>query len=208
MSRSRAGCATCKRRHRKCDETKPTCRACKAQNLKCEGYDVILRWGSGIASRGKFAGASQPTQSSSPGDEQAEPIPVSVKKDRKRRTSQVARQGGYHAQHQMNLAPQPLTIAARSSASPPTASTDGQQSSPGSSIGSLGADGSYRTSSALESPPAFPAGPMLPTSDDVLLPSQGRLTFGKRGSISAEQDRLLFQECKSDTGLSHNIFEP
>lgn len=60
MSRSRAGCATCKKRHRKCDETRPVCLACKAQGLKCDGYDVILRWGAGIASRGQFAGASSP----------------------------------------------------------------------------------------------------------------------------------------------------
>ncbi|KAJ4327288.1 hypothetical protein N0V84_002301 [Fusarium piperis] len=51
MSRSRSGCATCKRRHRKCDETKPSCLQCQAQNIACEGYDLVLRWDAGIPSR-------------------------------------------------------------------------------------------------------------------------------------------------------------
>ncbi|KAF7592237.1 hypothetical protein BBP40_000509, partial [Aspergillus hancockii] len=37
--RSRAGCITCKLRHVKCDEAKPTCSLCKQAGYKCEGYD-------------------------------------------------------------------------------------------------------------------------------------------------------------------------
>ncbi|TIC92646.1 Transcriptional regulatory protein moc3 [Colletotrichum higginsianum] len=60
MSRSRSGCLTCKRRHRKCDETRPDCLQCLGQGVECGGYRTILRWGSGIASRGRFAGAPAP----------------------------------------------------------------------------------------------------------------------------------------------------
>jgi hypothetical protein len=60
MSRSRNGCSTCKRRHRKCDETKPTCRECQKNNLDCEGYALKLQWDVGVASRGKLTGSSLP----------------------------------------------------------------------------------------------------------------------------------------------------
>ncbi|KAJ9426123.1 amidohydrolase family-domain-containing protein [Fusarium oxysporum] len=60
MSRSRTGCSTCKRRHRKCDETKPTCLECQKNNLTCEGYALKLQWDVGVASRGKLTGASLP----------------------------------------------------------------------------------------------------------------------------------------------------
>ncbi|WYZ41225.1 hypothetical protein EsH8_V_000120 [Colletotrichum jinshuiense] len=60
MSRTRSGCLTCKRRHRKCDETRPDCLQCLGQGVECEGYNTVLRWGAGIASRGRFAGASAP----------------------------------------------------------------------------------------------------------------------------------------------------
>jgi hypothetical protein len=60
MPRSRNGCTTCKKRHRKCDETKPSCQECKKKKLKCEGYDLKLQWDVGIASRGKLTGASLP----------------------------------------------------------------------------------------------------------------------------------------------------
>ncbi|KAI0157799.1 hypothetical protein GGR57DRAFT_460931 [Xylariaceae sp. FL1272] len=35
----RTGCITCKRRHVKCDEGKPTCAECKRVGLACEGYN-------------------------------------------------------------------------------------------------------------------------------------------------------------------------
>lgn len=60
MSRSRSGCATCKRRHRKCDETKPSCLQCQAQNIVCEGYDLVLRWDAGIPSQRRSAGTLIP----------------------------------------------------------------------------------------------------------------------------------------------------
>ncbi|KAH7177260.1 amidohydrolase family-domain-containing protein [Fusarium sp. MPI-SDFR-AT-0072] len=56
----KTGCSTCKRRHRKCDETKPTCLECQKNNLTCEGYALRLQWDIGVASRGKLTGASLP----------------------------------------------------------------------------------------------------------------------------------------------------
>ena len=34
----RTGCITCKRRRKKCDEGKPTCRTCLKSGTECEGY--------------------------------------------------------------------------------------------------------------------------------------------------------------------------
>jgi hypothetical protein len=60
MPRSRNGCTTCKRRHRKCDETKPACRECQKHKLQCDGYGIKLQWDVGVASRGKLTGAALP----------------------------------------------------------------------------------------------------------------------------------------------------
>ena len=60
MPRSRTGCANCRKRKRKCDETWPQCRACRDRKLSCGGPLTRLRWGCGIASRGRFAGAATP----------------------------------------------------------------------------------------------------------------------------------------------------
>ncbi|RHZ64922.1 uncharacterized protein CDV56_106904 [Aspergillus thermomutatus] len=38
VSRSRAGCLTCKIRRVKCDEEKPSCRRCRSTGRKCDGY--------------------------------------------------------------------------------------------------------------------------------------------------------------------------
>ncbi|KAK7441502.1 hypothetical protein Landi51_10155 [Colletotrichum acutatum] len=62
MSRSRSGCLTCKRRHRKCDETKPECLQCLGQGIKCAGYNVVLRWDAGIASRRRYTRAPEPAE--------------------------------------------------------------------------------------------------------------------------------------------------
>lgn len=43
--RSRKGCWTCKERHKKCDETRPTCRRCTVAGIACGGYDLQLTWG-------------------------------------------------------------------------------------------------------------------------------------------------------------------
>lgn len=44
--KSTTGCATCKIRKVKCDETRPSCRRCEATGRKCEGYvvDRIESW--------------------------------------------------------------------------------------------------------------------------------------------------------------------
>ncbi|RAK95302.1 Zn(II)2Cys6 transcription factor [Aspergillus ibericus CBS 121593] len=64
--RTHQGCWTCKARRRKCDRARPTCQACRDRGLACEGYEIRLQWGTGIASRGRFTGADAPVQSSIP----------------------------------------------------------------------------------------------------------------------------------------------
>ncbi|RAK77916.1 Zn(II)2Cys6 transcription factor [Aspergillus fijiensis CBS 313.89] len=64
--RSHHGCWTCKARRRKCDRTRPNCQSCIQRGLQCEGYEVRLRWGAGIASRGRYTGAEEPIETSVP----------------------------------------------------------------------------------------------------------------------------------------------
>ncbi|RGP60225.1 arginine metabolism regulation ii [Fusarium longipes] len=42
--RSRAGCATCKAKHTKCDETRPECLRCTRKGVKCGGYWKEFKW--------------------------------------------------------------------------------------------------------------------------------------------------------------------
>ncbi|KAJ3549257.1 hypothetical protein NM208_g595 [Fusarium decemcellulare] len=45
----------------KCDRSLPTCVKCASRDLECPGYQAVpLKWGQGLASRGKFAGKSVP----------------------------------------------------------------------------------------------------------------------------------------------------
>ncbi|KAJ6123742.1 hypothetical protein N7471_011059 [Penicillium samsonianum] len=64
--RSFKGCWTCKKRRIQCDEMRPACQKCSARGLTCEGYEIRLRWGAGIASRGKYSGAEKPVKESIP----------------------------------------------------------------------------------------------------------------------------------------------
>ncbi|SPJ78591.1 uncharacterized protein FTOL_06980 [Fusarium torulosum] len=63
MARSRGGCLNCKARKRKCDQARPECQACAQRGMRCQGYSTPLRWVNGVASRGRFAGASIPDAS-------------------------------------------------------------------------------------------------------------------------------------------------
>ncbi|KAJ5787339.1 hypothetical protein N7457_002329 [Penicillium paradoxum] len=64
--RSFKGCWTCKKRRIQCDEVRPTCQKCSSRGITCEGYEIRLRWGAGIASRGKYSGAKEPVKDSMP----------------------------------------------------------------------------------------------------------------------------------------------
>ena len=92
--RSFKGCWTCKKKRVQCDETRPACTRCTSRGLVCGGYEIRLRWGAGIASRGKYSGAEKPVKEfippqsrrrwdmrgkaeKSPGDSQGQPILVS-----------------------------------------------------------------------------------------------------------------------------------
>ncbi|KAJ5373988.1 hypothetical protein N7517_005994 [Penicillium concentricum] len=65
-TRSHQGCWTCKRRRRRCDNARPSCQNCSERGAACEGYEVRLRWGTGIASRGHFTGADKPVKNTMP----------------------------------------------------------------------------------------------------------------------------------------------
>ncbi|KAH7022028.1 hypothetical protein EDB80DRAFT_1005 [Ilyonectria destructans] len=45
IRRSRKGCWTCKKRHKKCDEAHPACGRCIQAKITCEGYGTRLTWG-------------------------------------------------------------------------------------------------------------------------------------------------------------------
>ena len=45
--RSKTGCITCRRRKKKCDETKPACLNCQKNAVVCEGYPLKEIWKSG-----------------------------------------------------------------------------------------------------------------------------------------------------------------
>ncbi|KAJ5281637.1 transcriptional regulator family: Fungal Specific TF [Penicillium angulare] len=38
------GCTTCRRRHVKCDQTRPACRTCRDVGIKCEGFSDRIHW--------------------------------------------------------------------------------------------------------------------------------------------------------------------
>ncbi|EME81023.1 uncharacterized protein MYCFIDRAFT_204155 [Pseudocercospora fijiensis CIRAD86] len=46
-ARSKTGCGTCRRRKKKCDETKPVCQNCAKNNVVCDGYEPKQPWRSG-----------------------------------------------------------------------------------------------------------------------------------------------------------------
>lgn len=46
-ARSKTGCGTCRRRKKKCDETRPSCTNCEKNNVTCDGYEPKKPWRSG-----------------------------------------------------------------------------------------------------------------------------------------------------------------
>lgn len=60
--RSHRGCWTCKKKRIQCDEGRPGCQRCITRGISCEGYEIRLRWGAGIASRGRYNGAEKPVK--------------------------------------------------------------------------------------------------------------------------------------------------
>ncbi|KAE9579574.1 hypothetical protein CGMCC3_g4345 [Colletotrichum fructicola] len=98
MSRSRSGCLTCKRRHRKCDETRPDCLQCLGQGIQCEGYNVVLRWDTGIASRGRLTGA---------------PTPADAPPAKRRRTTLSSRSSSGESPSEKNSDPKPAAPLGR-----------------------------------------------------------------------------------------------
>lgn len=54
-SRTFTGCRTCRSRHLKCDEARPTCSTCLRLNLECRGYEARLLWVSESAADGSMS---------------------------------------------------------------------------------------------------------------------------------------------------------
>lgn len=55
-------CPTCQKRRIKCDRGVPGCAKCAKRNLECPGYGLQLKWGQGVASRGRLQGQMIPVQ--------------------------------------------------------------------------------------------------------------------------------------------------
>ncbi|BCS00661.1 Zn(II)2Cys6 transcription factor [Aspergillus luchuensis] len=55
-------CQVCRTRRISCDRTLPHCRKCASRKLRCPGYGINLRWGQGVASRGKLTGQAIPVR--------------------------------------------------------------------------------------------------------------------------------------------------
>lgn len=100
-TRSHQGCWTCKRRRRRCDNTRPTCQSCVRRGVDCEGYEVRLKWGSGIASRGRYTGADKPLEESVP------PRPKGRQRDLIRERMKAEPQGQIHS---WIMGPVPIVI--------------------------------------------------------------------------------------------------
>ena len=58
MSEKPKACHNCRRSRLKCDHSLPHCLKCTSRNQVCLGYGVLLRWGNGVASRGKLTGVT------------------------------------------------------------------------------------------------------------------------------------------------------
>ncbi|KAJ5627672.1 hypothetical protein N7490_009900 [Penicillium lividum] len=55
-------CPTCQRRRIKCDRSLPGCTKCGKRGLECLGYGLQLKWGQGVASRGRLQGQMIPVR--------------------------------------------------------------------------------------------------------------------------------------------------
>ena len=49
-------CHNCRRRRLRCDRSLPKCLKCIKRGQECLGYECLLRWEDGMASRGKMVG--------------------------------------------------------------------------------------------------------------------------------------------------------
>ncbi|KAL0943025.1 acriflavine sensitivity control protein acr-2 [Colletotrichum truncatum] len=67
-------CHNCRRRRLRCDRSYPHCHKCTAAGQECLGYGKLFRWTEGVASRGKLAGKTSITFSSSA----PEPLPSRI----------------------------------------------------------------------------------------------------------------------------------
>ncbi|KAI9850870.1 MAG: Maltose acetyltransferase [Vezdaea acicularis] len=83
-NRTKTGCLTCRRRKKKCDETKPECNNCIRGGFVCEGYSSRVEW--------QKSGSSKP------------PVPLQAK-DGEVQGSPASISPSQHAQHLSNGTP-------------------------------------------------------------------------------------------------------
>jgi hypothetical protein len=67
------GCATCRRRHVKCDQSRPTCGTCRRAGHECSGYSSGIRWMS------MSYGPSQSSRTSSKNKQSLQPFQGAIK---------------------------------------------------------------------------------------------------------------------------------
>ncbi|CAG9977212.1 unnamed protein product [Clonostachys byssicola] len=90
-SRERTGCVTCRARHIKCDEGRPSCQNCIRLDLECGGYP------SRIIFRDQTASLRQKHGGSSPGPEKATPIQLETNQPDASKVSGAPQPQGFRA---------------------------------------------------------------------------------------------------------------
>lgn len=74
-------CFTCAREGTRCDRRRPFCSQCLERGLGCSGYKTALKWGVGVASRGKLRGLSLPITGSEPVTTSGNPRPTRARNE-------------------------------------------------------------------------------------------------------------------------------
>ena len=77
MSLPRKPCHNCRRRRLRCDRSLPQCHKCTKAGRECLGYQALLIWTQGVASRGSMSGLTFEDMEQQR-KEQASPRPVSL----------------------------------------------------------------------------------------------------------------------------------
>ncbi len=182
--RSRGGCKTCKKRKRKCDEKRPFCTQCQRIGTTCGGYEIQLRWGTGIASRCRFTGAALPLKDATPLK------PTGRKRDRERKFHRQALEESHVYGHEDEAEVEARNDTGLDFYSPPS---------------NTGSDDGIHSTLPSPRPRSFEL-----TSDSLSgersergvtlggFTNSGAIfrEFGSYSSRTAE-DQMLFQECRS-----------
>ncbi|KAM5345235.1 hypothetical protein ACJ41O_011097 [Fusarium nematophilum] len=149
--RSRSGCATCKAKHTKCDETRPECLRCIRKGVKCGGYWKEFKW----------------SFKHQPGD-----IDISIETG----TSPTPSRRGSSVRPEMQAVPQPPAITTPTINPTQIATSSKPDELPAEDAASILGDASWTTSSCTDSEndlfaqstPIMDASDMVDMSSNVL----------------------------------------